>query len=446
MKEVDVGTLHYGQDRLLNDKEFYQHVLLAGVGYGKTFFGARWLETRRAWNRKSKEFLIIAPDNKLLKRRCFEDYREFLSLCGLKEGSRKDYAYNKSDPSFHFIRSNQYIYGVTGEAPEKIVAYNTGSVWIDETALQAEQVYKNAVKRNRCPLAVKRQIFHSTTPEGTNWFWDKFGSHNCPYEDEEQLYSLGQNKLVLHGSSFDNPYLDEEYLNTLKDEFGWDESYFANYVLGKWTSLSKNKFYFSFSEKNIGDYSFDHSNREIVLTFDNNVGQMAWAVIQAGRPDEPKWCARVENNCDGRNIDDACKQFIDRFPPRDFKHLRIKVLGDAALHSRSVHSYQTGYDIIESLLQPLYDQVIIDAHRANPFVEERSRRTNSLFSKAQLCVDRSCKKIINSAKVAESDGSKGIKKPHNDKVTHPMEAIDMAMMVLEPFVVERKRQNGVNAW
>ena len=53
---------------------------------------------------------------------------------------------------------------------------------------------------------------------------------------------------MLHGATHDNPYLDEDYLDAIEEEFGFDSAYYENYVLGKFTSLSKNRFYFSFAE------------------------------------------------------------------------------------------------------------------------------------------------------------------------------------------------------
>lgn len=431
-------TSHYGTDALLEDTKRREHAIVAGVGYGKTRFGPLWMEKRRRDNIRSREFLVIAPTYKLLKERAFQDYNDFLNLSGLVEGV--DYKFNASYPLLDF--GGQRVIGVSGDNPAAIVSYNTAGVWIDEPALCVEQVRKNVIKRNRCPKARYRQRLYTGTPEGLNWFYDVFHPDKLERKD---CHSFNDSKLVLHGSSFDNPYLDEDYLTDLREEFGFDHAYFANYVLGEWVSLSKDRFYFSFSpEHNVKDCTLDLALQQFCLCWDANVGQMTWTVIQEAQALTGKEYRVVdENGSNGRNIDDACAQFVQKYPPARFKEWRISVLGDASLHARSVHSYQTGYDIIESLLRPHYPHLRVNAHRGNPFVEERSRCTNRLLSNRRLYINKACVKVIRSLKTCESDGKGGIKKPKDDTITHAMESVDMGLIVLEPNKIER-RGGGAN--
>lgn len=433
--------MHYGQDVLLNNRDRRDHLLLAGVGYGKTKFGPLWMERRRTDNIQSKEFLIIAPTYKLLKKRCFEEYREFLFQMGYEE--KKDYTFNKSDPSFFFRGTKQNIIGVSGESPEAIVSYNTAAIWIDEAALCEHQVRKNAVKRNRCPKANYRQILHTTTPEGLNWLYELFKPDDL-IAHGNGVHEYSKNKLVLHGATHDNPYLDEDYLDAIEEEFGFDSAYYENYVLGKFTSLSKNRFYFSFAEsKNVDDCELDPDNRDLYLSWDSNIGQMTWVVMQS-----MGGIVTVvdENGSNGYNIDAACEHFIERYPPNNYAGYNIIVLGDAALWARSAHSYQKGYDIIMDKLRAEYPRVECRAHRANPFVEERSRNTNKLLAQGRLRISSKCKKVIQSAKGAESDGKGGIKKGSKDIITHAMEAVDMGLMILSPLRVRDSGRSQGTSW
>lgn len=428
----DELTLHYGQDIVLEDYDRREHAVIAGIGYGKTKFGPAWLEKRRTDNFKSKEFLVVAPNYKLLKKRAFEDYREHLALTGYVEG--KHFRYNKSDPSFYFRKNGQSVIGLTGESADRIVAFTSAAAWVDEAALCVEQVRKNLIKRNRCPRARRRrQILYTTTPEGVqSWLYNVFNPQGMK-ETESGVIEYSKTKLILHGSSFDNPYLDEEFFSTLREEFGFDENYFANYVLGKWVSLAKNQFYFGFSEaKHVGVYPLEPDLNRFVLSFDANIGQMSWCVLQEVAK---VWRCTDENASSGYNIEHACEQFIERFPPVRFRDFAIKVLGDASLHARSVHSHETGFDMIERFLGKHYPKMTFDAPRGNPFVNERSICTNKLFRSNRLFINRSCKKTIESAKLSMSDGKGGIKKGPKDTVTHAMEALDMALIVLEPSKV-----------
>lgn len=428
---AEENTLHFGQDVLLHDLTCRDHAVVAGVGYGKSDFGPKWLEYRRLFvNPKSQYFLITAPTYRLLKKVCFAKYVSFLTdVCEMRQGRGKaaDFSVNWADMVIAF-RTGQEVLGVSTTDPNSNVGYTVADAWLDECALSDPETRRRVIKRLRCPNARKRQILHSTTPEGMNWLYDVFNPEKCP---REGVFSRGPNRLVLHGSSHDNPYLDEEYLQGLEDEFGWDERYYQNYVLGWWVSLLRNAFYFAFDEqRNVGDYKLDHRLPEMILTFDFNVGKMAWAVIQRyGR----EYRVVHANRCNGRNADDACEQFIADFPPQKYRNWEINVLGDATGYSRSPSSYETPFDVIEAKLKAHYPHTNIRAHRKNPFVEERSRVTNRMLKETRLVIDRSCVKIIESAKTAETDRRTGIKKTANDKdMTHPMEAIDMALMVLEP--------------
>lgn len=435
-------TIHYGQDVLLGDRSHRDHLLLAGVGYGKTWFGPPWHFKRCLENPKSKESIVIAPTYKLLKDRCLQDYLQFLLDIGFVEGQH--YRANRSEPSISFPWGHKVIF-LSGEAPNRIVSYTISHAWLDEAALLDEQVRKNVIKRLRCPNALYRQMLYTTTPEGLNWLFDLFHPDKL-HRGENEVISRSESKLVLHGRSLDNPYLDEEYFQMLMDEFGFDSAYYANYVLGEWTSLSKNRFYFSFSDGlNVKDVELDRANRQLYLSFDNNVGCMTWATMQDQPVDENiAHCVLADNGANGRNIQDACEQFIQAYPPEDYKNYFITVLGDAALHARSPHSYQTGYQIIEGLLKPHYPLLKIAAHHGNPFVEERSRNTNRLFANKKLFISKRCRKVIMSAKTTESDGKGGVKKPSGDVITHPMEAVDMALMVIDPPKVKRYGAGGFN--
>lgn len=436
-------TLHYGQDRLLNDTQHKFNLAIAGVRYGKTCFGAKWHFRRACANSESRESLVVAPDNKLLREKCLDEYVQLLEALDLKENHSRGFKVNLSVPhlEFRFHKARHKVIFLTGEKPRKIVAYTASHAWADEIAICDEQVHKNLVKRVSCPKAKhKLQLLYTTTPEGTNWLYEKFASDDLE-QVEGEPFKKSRSALILEGSSFDNPYLTQDYLDSIVDEFAWDTAYYENYILGKFTSLSRDRFYFSFNERtHLGDYPLQHDINSMFLCWDANVGQMTWTVVQDIAKD---YYVCDENGSNGRNIDDACEQFINRYPPAKYGGWRITVLGDASLHARSTHSYLTGYQIIEENLKKHYPLLRVAAPRGNPFVEERSRCTNRLLAQGKLHISKNCKKVIQSLKLSESDGKGGIKKPSDDRHTHAMESVDMGLIVLEPPKIER-RIRGVN--
>lgn len=433
------GTIHFGQDRLIGDRSHRFHIVVGGVGYGKTHVGPVWCYPRIVDNYRSRKSLVVAPDNSLLEQECFEAIDQFFTAGGLREGPNGHYQINRQkmfidvrlDGKHRSIRHR--IIGKTGEKPGKIVAHTTAFAWIDETALCVEQVLKNVIKRNRCPLAFYRQILMTTTPEGDNWFQERFGDNKVP-RVEGTVFSESATTLILHGSSLDNPYLDDAYRQTLWDEFGHDPLYYANYVLGQWVSLARDRFYFAYEPAHEGDYPADHRNQQLILTFDRNVHQMTWVAMQ---PFANTYRVVKDNAGSAPTIDHACEQFIAAFPPTIWGRHHLTIFGDATLWHRSDQTYLRGFDVIRDNLKKYYPNLRIAAPDGNPFIEERKRNTNRLLGNNRLLIDRGCKTVIRSAKLTQSDRKTGVKKPPGDDVTHAMEAIDMALMVLDPPLIKR---------
>lgn len=433
-------TVHHGQGRLLKDTIHRDLGICAGIGYGKSDFGPKKAERARKDNPKSKTALVIAPTFRLLRKICLEKYISFLKSTGMREGRKKaaDFWVNYSDLTIHF-RSGQETIFVSASDVNAIVAYTAYFAWIDEAALCSREVARRVLMRLRCPNAWYRQRLFTFTPEGVaNYLYEIFEPSK---HERNGVFSENERRLLLHGSSFDNPYLDDEFRNSLIEEFAWDTRYYQNYVLGLWVSLAKNAFYFAFDQtKHVGNHPFIPELREFDISMDYNVGKMAWCALQ-----QIGSIFRVfhANRADGRNVDEVCQQIVDAFPPDEYRDCKIRVWGDATGHNRSTLSYDTGYEQVEAKLKPLYPRLSIEAHLSNPFVEERSRCTNKLFANSRLYIDRSCTSIITSANTAETDIRRGIKKPKNDEVTHPMEALDMALINLDPSIIVR-RGTGVS--
>lgn len=425
-----------GQLRLIKEYKASAIGVVAGYGYGKTTFGVCWHFNRVLINKESAVSLVVAADYKLVKTVCMPAYEHYLTSLGLVIG--KHFSLNKAENILYFPWSGQKVIFLTAEKPKKIAAYNASHAWFDEAARCDEEVNENLVARIRCPKAKVHQICYTTTPEGTNWLYDLFHPESL---QRTGRHSVGASKIVLHGASTDNRMLPASYFQTLRDTYGWESAMYRNYVLGEWTNLNQNSFYFSFNEReHVIDYELNKDLKRLVLTWDNNVGQMTWVTVQ---PTAEGWATHLDNDCSGRNIEHACQQFMDKYPPHLFKDWHIEVYGDAALHARSVQSYTTGYEMIEALLKPHYPRLQVLAHRGNPMVNERSMCTNRLFALKRLAIGKKCRKVIQSAREAESDKKTGIKKGSGDRITHAMEALDMALICIDPPPI-RPEAHGVS--
>lgn len=426
-----------GQRRIIEDHDHDLLAVISGYGYGKTTVGIRWHFQRVLQNPFSPLSMVVGADYRLLKEVCFPFYTSYLESLGLIEGY--DFKCNKTAPSITFKWGiGQKIIFISAEKPKKIASYTVSHALFDEPARCTNDANNNLVGRVRCPRAdVRTQILYTTTPEGLNWFYDLFNPEGLT---KEGRFSESKNKLVLHGSSFDNPDLPENFFTNHLELFGWDSDLFTNYMMGNWTNLSKDKFYFSFKDsQHVKDNTIDLFNKDLYLSFDNNVGHMTWITAQRAYD---QFRTISDNGGNGRNLDDACKQFIDQYPPSIFSTFNIRVHGDAVLHHRSVHSYDTGYDIIKKILSKHYKNVIIEAKKANPRVEEKNRHTNRLFEKGRIVVGKKCKKLIESLRSTELKDGKA-KKGSKDLITHAGEALDMLLInAIEPL--SRIDANGIS--
>lgn len=430
-------TLHHGQRLLLEDKTHTEHLVLAGIRWGKSFFGPAWHYYRVKKNaaQGAKLSLVTAPDYKLAKQVCLTYYRNFLIGSGLREG--KHFKLNKSELSIYFPRLDHTVLTLSGETPDKIIGYTSSHAWNDEAARSPRDVRDNLLQRNSFTCDYQ-QVLHTTTPLGSeHWLFDLFGPDLVPRIDgTPHSISDLNSRIVLHGRTHDNPYLSRKYIETLERSFKWDALYYANHILGEWVSLSRNRFYFAFDEsKHVGDHPPQVTTPMLYLSFDNNVGHMAWAALQP----KGKGVAVVKaNDADADNVIVACEQFMRAFPPAQWGDHYVTVYGDAALWERSPLLFSTGFDSIRALLRPHYRRLEIQAPRSNPLIHDRSLCTNQFFGNDRLVIDRNCRKVILSARTVQTDLYGKVKKPKGEDATHSMEAVDRVLMAVDPPLVTRR--------
>lgn len=368
--------------------------------------------------------LVVGQTGKYTKL-LFKGYISFLESIGLKE--RVHFRCNRQAP-----QSIKYYWGhevLFWSAETKIVSINTSHDWQDEPALFEQETTWEIDQRRRHPDAAILQSLSTTSPEGMNHMFDFFGG---PEMQREGRYSFSDRKLVLHSSSYDNPFLPKSFFTTLEERFGWDDLYFRNYVMGEWVNLARNAFYFSFSEDNLAPVEMDMNNHSFYISLDNNVGKMQWVAVQA-RPGK-RFDAFYANAGTARNLQEAANEIIKRFPPDVFGKWHIYITGDAKLHDRSPQTYTTGYELLEAILKPKYPNLKIIAYRGNPLVIDRSMTTNKALAELRLTINpNTCKRVVHSIRATQSDGRGGILKPSKDDVTHAMEAVDHCICVLDPI-------------
>lgn len=463
-----------GFPRLAADRTHLNHVAFAGVGWGKTYGGARWFIQRCIENfgSSSRKAAILAPTHRHLKRQHYPILRNALGKLNLHE--RRDYTFHKQDMVVEFKTGpwrDYQIFLVSMDTWQSLVAWEFDHAWWDEPGFGSVDAKDFLDQRvGRSPGVQLGQILFTGVVQLVNWYFDLFGEgadlmptahYNleqwvdqvAPGWGGKELVRFRENRhnLVLHASSFENKLLRMAYFVRLWEAFGYKLSKFRAHVIGEAVAVNTDAVYPDFDEgEHTGDFQILLGNPRRVpsldLSFDFNVGQMTSLVCLGYNGDE---YALWENGYETMTTSDACREFIRAFPPRDWGHLHIRVFGDNAGYKRDTRQRlrDGDYAIIRNALSPHYREVTIHAPRYTVYQPTRVLSTNRLLAEKRLFIDKRCRKLIAGLRKTSWDSSTGkIRKGADDDHTHAPEALDYRIFVEYPPVdtpmVSSTRGNG----
>lgn len=439
-----------GFKRLYYDETKLNHVAFAGVGWGKTHGGVRWLIHRviRNFSSVSRKSAIIAPTHRHLKRQHYPVLSEYLRTIGMKE--MVDYRLHKQDMVVEFMRGpfkGCQIFLVSMENWQALVAWEFDSIWWDEPGFGNVEVKDFVDQRTGRSRGVQvGQVLYTGVVQIPNWYFDLFGAGSDLHEDgvyrlpeKVEDYAPGwggaelvrfresEHTLVLHASSFENKTLKPQYFIRLWQSFGYKESKFRAHVIGEAIAVNTDAVYPDFEEaEQVGDYKpfFGGWNPELNLCFDFNVGQMTALVVQVY---EGNYYVVWENGHETMTTQDACKEFLKAFPPEKYGRCEVRVFGDHSGYARSAQlkTRDGSYSIIKNELQGKYASLRIEAPRHSIVQETRVSSTNRLHGEKRLYADRKCRKLITGWRKTSWDKRSGkIAKGSADDHTHAPEALD----------------------
>jgi len=176
--------------------------------------------------------------------------------------------HNKNTHTFHVVHGGRHgrILVYSGLHPEMLKGPNLSAVGIDEPFIQDEAVFHQMVARVRHPLARKKEINLTGTPEQLNW----------GYRLAEGELGENQDVGIVHASTRANKALETSYANRLEGSF--DELAAQAYVEGKFVNLSKGATYFTFDrKKHVVDLPCP-AGASLFMGMDFNVNPMAFLV------------------------------------------------------------------------------------------------------------------------------------------------------------------------
>jgi PBSX family phage terminase large subunit len=195
--ELEVKA-HDAQIKFLNLDSRYRG-FIGGVGSGKTYAGSLYSLQRI---QRSETLGVIATRTYPMLRDVV--VRQFLDIC---PEEYIDY-YNKQEMRIKFQNDSEVLFRPLEQDRQidKLRGLTINWFWIDEAAYVDEYAFE--VLQARLRQGEHQAGAITTTPAGKNWVYDKF------IEGDSSEY-----KAVSGVSSFDNPFLPEDYTNDLEDEY-----------------------------------------------------------------------------------------------------------------------------------------------------------------------------------------------------------------------------------
>lgn len=392
---------------------------------------------------------VVAPTFKLIKGATIPAFEHFARVAQMTEGVH--YAINRSDFYIDFLTLGYRVWLISADNYKNLVAYQFDCIWVDEPGYLRDEIEEHIGQRagRSCRCG---QVLWTGVVQSPNWYYNRYGPraalnsqlpYRLPryveeiapdwYERELVRFREGQTSLVLHASSFENPTLSRNYFLRQIELYGWKEQLFAAQVIGLATPVNSKLVYDEFAEENLAEVKPRPELKHLNLSFDFNVGQMAWVAAQE-YSGEIGVCHA--NRCDALHTVKACDQIKAAFPKNVWGSHAVSVYGDPAGWARST---QTGwkdgnYAIIRRELQPHFENLTIRASRETILQEARVINTNKHFALKLLSIDKGLLTLIGSLQSTAWDPKGGIKKGSGDTVTHMGEALDFLIYGLRPPV------------
>lgn len=338
----------------------YRHTaLVAGFGGGKSHAGVyKTIVKKLAYPKIDVAYYL--PTYPLIKDIAFVKFSEALTEIGL------EFQLNKTDKEF--ITRYGRIIMRSMDNPDLIVGYEVGYSLIDEADIlpkaKMQDVFNKIIARNRKPLPNNdlNQTDMVSTPEGFKFLYDFFVTNG------------NDNKRVIKASTYDNPFVSDDYINSLLDSYNAQQ--IQAYLNGEFVNLTSGSVY--------GDYDKDknYSNREIKegdtlhVGMDFNITNMA-AVVHVIDDKIPIAVDEVVKAFDTKAMCEILKQ---RYPNHN-----IIVYPDSSGKNRtSSNNGVTDHAIIKSY------GFSIQCDAKNPFIRDRVNTMNEQFRQGYLVNTNKC--------------------------------------------------------
>jgi hypothetical protein len=282
---------------------------------------------------------------------------------------------------FHLVKKNPFRFTITnkgtyariwcysGEKPERLKGPNIAAAGIDEPFIQHAEVYNQVIARVRHPLAKRKEIDITGTPEGvTGW-----GFELCEGEAGTK-----QDVGFVQASTTANRALTPDYVERMNAAY--DPESLKAYRDGLFVNMSQGRVYHSFdSTLHVRDEKMPQG-AELCAGMDFNVDPMAYVVFWR-KGDRIHFVAEYEKpNCDAEQAAAylrAAHPTVRKIYPDSSGSQRSHAGGGG----RSAHTYlrEAGYELV--------------GRPTNPRIHDRVNAVNGGFRHGRVTVAKECRRL-----------------------------------------------------
>jgi phage terminase large subunit len=187
-------------------------VFQGGAGSGKTYAGVL-KGCLTPLEQPGSRGLYVSPTHKMFVRAS----RPHLLSVALKLGLLHKWEWNKTEGCITFPNGSVLFLG-SAEEPESLLGADIAWAVGDEVALWKHDAYRYLMGRLRQP-GYPHQAAFTFTPKGHNWAYEALGIERDGLD-------------IIRASSFDNQFLDPDYYERLRREYGEGSRFWQQEVMG----------------------------------------------------------------------------------------------------------------------------------------------------------------------------------------------------------------------
>jgi len=348
---------------LKHQREFIQSTnrhtaLIGGFGSGKSYVGVAKTIIKKIMMPKV-DVAYYLPTYGLINDVAIPKFIEQLVKCEIP------FSINRSENIIKTSFGNILLRNMSD--PDRIIGYEVGYSLIDETdSLPKDKmadVFMKIIGRNRSvlPKGMINQTDVVGTPEGFKWLHEFF------------IKNSTENKLVIKAKTYDNPFLPEGYVDTLRETY--TDSQVNAYLNGEFVNLNSASVYSSYNRKAHRTDVTPLPNEMLYVGLDFNITNMN-AVIHVKRNNRLYAVGEIAGCYNTQSMCESLKE--------NYKGHSITINPDASGEARST-SGASDFSILRQ------NGFTVNANRKNPNVSERVNSVNLAFEKDRYYVnDKLC--------------------------------------------------------